>query len=71
MDDELLKISEVARYCKMSDSAVRHWIKLGVLPAVVVGLRSIRIRQSDIASIIRPKQPAQPIYFRNAPEAVC
>lgn len=47
----LLKIPEVARYCRTTDPTVRHWIYTGQLPSKKVGRHRL-IRREDLEAFI-------------------
>ena len=51
-NEELLTVQEVAQRLRVSDATVRHWIKIGVLEAIVLphpGKREVyRIRRAAL-----------------------
>src|SRR6266581_3961619 len=63
MDDELLKVSEVAKQLRVDDTTVRRWIKDGVLQAITLpspGKRKkYRIKQQTLNSIFTGENHAQ------------
>lgn len=48
MHDSFLTVSEVADRLRLNPQTVRNWIDRGDLPAVRVGQRRVRVRQSDL-----------------------
>jgi excisionase family DNA binding protein len=53
--DQLMTPEEVADYLKVHVRTVRAWIHSGRLPARrVAGLRALRIRAEDVATLLRP-----------------
>lgn len=48
MDDELLKITEVATILKLHPDTVRRYISQGKLKATKVGGTRVRIRRSEL-----------------------
>ena len=52
MADEFLTVAEVAELLKVNPQTVRNWIDRGELPAVRVGSRRVRVRQSDLDAYI-------------------
>ena len=50
--DSFLTVHEVAALLKLNQQTVRNWIDRGELPAVRVGQRRVRIRQSDLDAFI-------------------
>lgn len=55
---DLLSLPEVADELGMSVITIRRWISTGKLPAVRVGGLQIRVRRSDLESVMTPIQPA-------------
>ena len=51
-NDELLTISQTAKYLKLSDKTVRRLIKNKELVASIIGNRSWRIKMQDIESYL-------------------
>ncbi len=52
MDDVFMTVGEVAQLLKLNPQTVRNWIDRGELPAVRVGARRVRIRQSDFYAFL-------------------
>ncbi len=52
MDEEYLTVGEVAALLKLNQQTVRNWIDRGDLPAVRVGARRVRVKQSDLAAYL-------------------
>jgi excisionase family DNA binding protein len=52
MPDSFLTVSEVADLLRLNPQTVRQWIDKGKLPAVRLGERQVRIRQSDLEQFI-------------------
>jgi excisionase family DNA binding protein len=50
--DPLLTVEDVARVLRMNDQTIRNYIDAGTLPAVRVGGRRMRIRQSALEDFI-------------------
>ena len=58
--DQLMTPEEVADYLKVHVRTVRAWIHSGRLPARrVAGLRALRIRAEDVATLLRPLEEAE------------
>lgn len=53
-DLDYLTVAEVATSCRVSEAAVRKWIRVGRLPAYRVGGRLLRIDARDVAALTRP-----------------
>ncbi len=56
--DELLTVKEIAQLLKLNPQAVRNWIDQGRLPAIRVGKRRVRVRQSDLDTHLAARRPA-------------
>lgn len=61
--DDLLTLAEAARLLKVSRATLHRWITQGRLPSFHVGPRAVRVRQADVAKLVRPtaetdEQPA-------------
>jgi excisionase family DNA binding protein len=57
--DPLLSPEEAAEYLKVHVQTVRAWIRSGKLRASrLAGQRSLRIRQSDLGSVLEPVDPS-------------
>jgi excisionase family DNA binding protein len=52
MPDKSLTVDEIAGTLKLNAQTVRNWIDRGELPAVRVGKRRVRVRQSDLDAFI-------------------
>ena len=52
MDEVFVTVSEVAELLRLNPQTVRNWIDRGILPAVRVGSRRVRIRQSDLDAFL-------------------
>jgi excisionase family DNA binding protein len=50
--DEFLTVKEVAGLLKLNQQTLRNMIDRGELPAVRVGSRRVRIRQSDLDAFL-------------------
>ena len=48
----LLLVTEVADKLKVSNRSVYRYIKKGLLPAVHLGTRTIRVRNEDLADFV-------------------
>jgi excisionase family DNA binding protein len=46
--EDLLTVEEVANWLRVNPQTVRHWIDRGELHALHVGVRTVRVRQSDL-----------------------
>ena len=60
-NESYLTVAEVAELLKLNQQTIRNWIDRGELPAIRVGSRRVRIRQSDLdealtASSERPSE---------------
>jgi excisionase family DNA binding protein len=61
MDEEFLTVMEIAETLKLNPQTVRNWIDRGELPAVRVGSRRVRVRQTDFdAFLARSQSPGPP-----------
>src|SRR5205823_2313951 len=47
-NETYLTVAEVAELLKLNQQTIRNWIDRGELPAIRVGSRRVRIRQSDL-----------------------
>jgi excisionase family DNA binding protein len=54
--EEYVTVPQAARLLKVSTPTVWRWIKAGMLPALRVGERSVRIKGSDLDRVVRPVQ---------------
>jgi excisionase family DNA binding protein len=52
MPDEFLTVAEIAKTLKVNPQTVRNWIDRGQLPAVRVGARRVRVRQSQLDAFL-------------------
>jgi excisionase family DNA binding protein len=61
MAEEFLTVMEIAEILKVNPMTVRNWISREQLPALRVGSRRVRIRQTDFdAFIARSEAPGPP-----------
>ena len=58
--DPLLTVEDVARVLRMNEQTIRNYIDAGALPAVRVGGRRVRIRQSALEDFIAAGEAATP-----------
>jgi len=58
--DPLLTVEDVARVLKMNGQTIRNYIDAGTLPAVRVGGRRVRIRQSALEDFLAAGAAAAP-----------
>jgi excisionase family DNA binding protein len=58
--DEFPTVAEVAELLKLNPQTVRNWIDGGKLPAVRVGSRRVRIRKTDLDSLLGPSRARTP-----------
>ena len=56
--ERLVSVSEAARRLGVSTSTVWRWIDAQRLPAVRIGIRKIRIRDTDVQAMIAPARPS-------------
>jgi excisionase family DNA binding protein len=56
MDEELLKVSEVAKLLRVAESTVRGWIVRGEVPAVRLPGGVYRIRREDVEKLLRRQE---------------
>lgn len=59
MPDSFLTVAEVAELLKLNPQTVRNWIDRGELPAVRLGQRRVRIRQSDLDRLLEKGYTAE------------
>src|SRR4051794_5944261 len=52
MQDTFLTVAEIAEQLKLNPQTVRNWIDQQRLPAVRVGPRRVRVRQSDLEAFL-------------------
>lgn len=52
MPDEFLTVAEIAGRFKINEQTVRNWIDQDELPAVWLGVRRVRVRESDLDAFI-------------------
>ena len=62
--NDLLTIAEVARILRVDDTTVRRWVKLGVLPAVILPhvntRQAYRIKRETVEEILGGPLPTSP-----------
>jgi len=56
-DERFYSIEEVAKILKVSDGAVRKWLKAGALKGIKLG-RIWRIRESDFDKFLKERESA-------------
>lgn len=60
MDNRLLRVEEVAIYCCVRPNTVYSWLQRGLLTAIKVNNKVVRIRESDLRKfILKHKVPAK------------
>lgn len=64
--DDLLTLAEAARLLKVSRATLHRWIRQGRLPAFHVGPRAVRVRQADVAKLVRPNAEAEESHLLSA-----
>lgn len=52
MAEVYLTVAEIAELLKLNQQTIRNWIDRGELPAVRLGRRRVRVRQSDLDAFI-------------------
>ena len=60
MPDEFLTVAEIAETLKLNQQTIRNWIDAGELPAVRLGRRRVRVRQSDLDAFIAAGSTGRP-----------
>lgn len=60
LKDELLTKREVARVLQVHPQTVHEWIAAGLLPAVRVGSKIIRVRRSALDAFLHPVVTTDP-----------
>jgi excisionase family DNA binding protein len=50
----MLSSKQAAEALGCTESAIRRWVSTGKLPAVKVGTRMTRIRESDLEKFVKP-----------------
>jgi len=58
----LLKTSEVAKYCSVSERTVRGWLQNGQLRGMKVGRQIWRIRPEDLDSFLASSTNKKPAF---------
>jgi excisionase family DNA binding protein len=53
MSNDLMTVSQTAKYLQLSDKTIRRLIKDGRLPVSKVSDRSLRIRTSDVDAYVQ------------------
>lgn len=61
MDEEYLKVEDVAKRLKVTRQAVYNWIADGRLKAVRVAGKAMRIPVSSVLAIMEPVKPGEHI----------
>ncbi len=51
-----ITVAEAAKRCDVHPQTIRRWIKEGVLQGYRVGPRNLRVRTSDLASVVVPTE---------------
>lgn len=54
LGDEYLSVAEAATQLKISQSTLWRWIDHGMLPAYRVGQRRVRLKKTDLTTLITP-----------------
>ena len=52
MQETFWTVAEIAEQLKLNSQTIRNWIDQGSLPAVRVGPRRVRVRQSDLDAFL-------------------
>jgi excisionase family DNA binding protein len=60
-DERLLSVAEAAQRLGVSPSTIWRWIDAQRLPAVRIGIRKIRIRDTDVEAMIAPARPREEV----------
>ncbi len=60
VEDPLMTVAEVARYCSVSPSTVKTWLRKGQLPSIHV-ISDARIRRSDLNKFIARNRAAEKV----------
>jgi excisionase family DNA binding protein len=58
LSEDYVTVDEAARLLKVAPSTIRRWIREGDLPAYRIGRRRVALRQSDLATLIKPARAA-------------
>jgi excisionase family DNA binding protein len=67
LQETFLTVAEIAEQLKLNPQTIRNWIDRGSLPAVRVGPRQVRVRESDLDAFLN--QGATPRAEESAPMA--
>lgn len=51
--DQLLRVNQVSTWTGVSESTIRFWLSIRLLPKVRVGPRAVRIPRSAVERLIR------------------
>jgi excisionase family DNA binding protein len=60
MPETYLTVADIAELLKLNQQTVRNWIDRGELPAVRLGSRRVRVKQSDLNRFIEAGETAAP-----------
>jgi excisionase family DNA binding protein len=60
MPEAFLTVADIADLLKLNQQTVRNWIDRGELPAVRLGSRRVRVKQSDLTRFIEAGETAAP-----------
>ena len=74
-DPDLLTTAEAAKLLKVSPVTISRWLKQGRLPAYRLGPRAVRIRRTDLDSLLSPAYdeehlPMSPVAYEPDPQEI-